>query len=189
MPSPESVPGLNPSHADGEAEVRRSYSSIRRDIAAGKSVTVLHIGAEQTWVATGSGNAPAATLALAIGSSKTASEHFKHMPPTPAELENAIQAVEDEIARARTITKGISSVFTTDQLVREAALVAGLPEQSELLLSRDAVEQTFERLAALTLGQLPAQERFPPSNAFAASVLILREFMHHLQFLTTTVKT
>src|SRR5690348_16573116 len=100
MPSPESVPGLNPSHADVKADVRRSYSSIRRDIAAGKSFTVLYIGAEQTWVAIGSGSEPAAMLVLAIGSSKTASDHFKHTPPTPAEMEYAIQDIEDEIARA-----------------------------------------------------------------------------------------
>lgn len=60
-----------------------------------------------------------------------------------------------------------SSLYTTREPVREIALVAGLPEQPKLLLSRDTVERTFERLAA--------------------TVLILREFMHHLQFLTITV--
>ena len=195
MPSHNSVSGMNSPHTgigtvpSIEAEVRNSYSSIRLDIPVGKPVTVLHIGAERTWIATGSGSEPAAMLELAIGSSKTAAEHFKHTPPTPADLENAILTIEDEITRARTMTEGNSTVFTTDELVREIALVAGLPEQSELLLSRDAVERTFERLAALTLGQLPARECFPRGNAFAASVLILREFMHHLQFLTITVKT
>lgn len=195
MPSHSSVSGMNSPHTDIgtvpgiEAEVRNRYSSIRLDIPVGKPVTVLHIGAEQTWIATGSGSEPAAMLELAIGSSRTASEHFKHTPPTPAELENAIQTIEDEITRARTMSISNSIVFTTDELVRKIALVAGLADQSELLLSRDAVERTFERLAALALGQLPASERFPRSNAFAASVVILREFMHHLQFLTIAVKT
>ncbi len=174
---------------DFDIAIRKRYASIRLGIPEEISATVLHIGAEQTWIATGSSSEPAAMLELAIGSSKTASEHFKHTPPTPADLENAILTIEDEITRARTMTNGNSTVFTTDELVREIALVAGLPDQLELLLSRDAVERTFERLAALTLGQLPAQECFPRSNAFAASALILREFMHHLQFLTITITT
>lgn len=195
MPSHNSVSGLNSPHtgigtAPGiEAEVRNRYSSIRLYIPVGKPVTVLHIGAEQTWIATGSGSESAAMLGLAIGSRKTAAEHIRNHPPTPADLENAIRVIEDEIARAQTITKGNSTLFTMDAIVREIALVAGLPDQPELLLSIDAVERTFERLAALTLGQLRAQDGFPRSNAFAASVLILREFMHHLQFLTITVKT
>jgi exopolyphosphatase/pppGpp-phosphohydrolase len=176
------VPGI-------EAEVRNRYSSIRQDIPAGDPFTILHIGAEQTWIATGSGSEVAAMLELAMGSSKTASEHFKHTPPTPAELENAIQTIEDEITRARSLTDGNSMLFTTDAMLREIALVAGLPDQPELLLSIDAVERMFERLAALTLGQLRAPESLPRSKTFAASVLILREFMHHLQFATITVKT
>ncbi len=189
MPSPNAVSGLNSPVIGIEAEVRNRYSSIRLDTPSGHPVTVLHIGAEQAWIATGIGSEPPVMLELAIGSSKTASEHFKHTPPTPAELENAIQATEDEITRARTMTVGNSTVFTADELVREIALVAGLSGQSELLLSRDAVERMFERLAALALGQLSAQDCFPRSNAFAASVIILRELMHHLQFLTITVKT
>ena len=174
---------------DIRTEIRLQYSVIRRNSPIGVQVTVLHIGAEQTWMATGIGSDPAAMLGLAIGSRKTAAEHIRNHPPTSVDLENAIHVIEDEIARAQAITKDNSTLFTMDAIVREITLVAGLPEQQELLLSRDAVERTFERLAALTLGQLPAPESLPRSNAFAASVLILREFMHHLQFLTITVKT
>ncbi|HEX6530434.1 MAG TPA: hypothetical protein VF004_11500 [Burkholderiales bacterium] len=37
---------------------------------------------------------------LAVGFRRIAREHFKHRPPTALEIEGAIAAIEDEIARA-----------------------------------------------------------------------------------------
>ncbi len=69
------------------------------------------------------------------------------------------------------------------------ALLAGVPEAPEMVLSRDALERVFARLAAVTLGRPAAQEGIPDDAAFAASLLILREFMHHLKFSAVTIKT
>lgn len=44
------------------------------------------------------------------------------------------------------------------------------------------MEQTFERLAAVAEGRPVGQEGLPESTEFAAALLILREFMHHLGF-------
>lgn len=55
---------------------------------------VLHIGEQKTAVTTG--NEPPDMAILEIGSKKTATEYFRHHPPTHAEIENAIAAVEDE---------------------------------------------------------------------------------------------
>lgn len=151
-------------------------------------ITLLHIGADQTTVDTTNGIEEGATHTLALGSQKTAADFFKHAPPTPLEMENAIMAIEDEVSHARTWIADDSVLYTTDPAIRTIALMAGVPDQPELILSIDAVEQTFERLAAVTLGRPATSDKLPTDAAFAATLVILREFMHHLQFSSITVK-
>jgi len=139
-------------------------------------------------IATGRDSNPEATLTLAIGVRKTAADHFNHNPPTPGELENALLTVEDEVIRARTLNTGGSALFTTDAAIREIALLAGVPDRPELILSLEAMERIFGRLAAVTLGRPASQEGIPAGAAFAATLLILREFMHHLKFSSITIK-
>jgi exopolyphosphatase/pppGpp-phosphohydrolase len=172
-----------------EAEIRQLYSAIRRGISDGTPATVLHIGAEQTAVATGIDSQPAALLVLAIGAQKTAADYFKHGPPTPGEMENAIIAVEDEIARARAVIAGGTPLFAADTILRDIALAAGIPDRPPLIMTREAVEVTFERLVSTISGRPASRAAIPASAAFATTLLILREFMHHLQFSSITVIT
>ncbi|MEO7399890.1 MAG: hypothetical protein ABIV07_03865 [Polaromonas sp.] len=170
-----------------ENDIRLRYDRARPGVPDGTAITVLHIGEKQTAVATGSASEPDAVLVLAIGSKKTVADFFKHTPPTPGELENAIMVIEDELTRLRKITSAASTLFTAGTEIREIALVAGVSEHPEMILALDAVEQTFDRLAALTLGRPASSAGIPASATFAATLLILREFMHHLQFASITV--
>jgi len=171
-----------------EASLEARYAAARDILASGTSVTLLEIGAEQTRILSGSDTVPDKTLSLTLGSRKTSDEYFRHDIPTPAELENAIQIVEDEIARARNIAPAHSTLFTWDSDIHAIAILAGLPDQAEQVLSRNAVEQTFERLTALSLGRPASREGLPLSKTFAAHLLILREFMHHQQFASITIR-
>lgn len=47
---------------------------------------------------------------------------------------------------------------------------------------------TFQRLSAVSLGRPISLEGLPASADFAATLLILREFMHHLGFASITLK-
>jgi phospholipase/carboxylesterase len=171
-----------------DADLQLRDSALRAGAPAGQPVTLLHIGTDQTTVASVSGAAPAAMLTLALGSQKTAADFFKHLPPTPFEMENAIMAVEDEVSRARSMLADGSVLITTDPAIREIALIAGLPDQPEMVLTLDVMERTFDRLTAVTLGRPAVSAGLPDSATFAATLLILREFMHHLQFAAITVK-
>lgn len=66
-----------------ETEIRRRYSAVGSGIPDGVPIALLHIGADQTTITTGSGTEPGATLTLAIGSQKTANYFLNHVPPTP----------------------------------------------------------------------------------------------------------
>ncbi|WP_367849348.1 hypothetical protein [Rhodoferax sp. WC2427] len=158
-----------------EFDIQQRY----RELANGTPITVLHIGPEHTALAVGLGPQAEATLELALGSHKTAAAWFHHNPPTPGELENAIQWVEDEVNRARTLVVDHPALWTTDAWVQDMAGLAGVGGTT---LSIDAVERLFDLLAALSQGRPAASAGIPNTPAFAATLLVLREFMHHLGF-------
>ena len=193
-PSPSSESSTPPAYT-GDAqnvalEARRQYRAILAGAGSGGLITVLHIGALHTAVIAGRDAEPAATLVLVIGAQKTAGDFFRHSPPTPLELENAIAAVEDEVTRAVTVLPGASTLYCSGAAVREIATLAGVaPGETgaRVNLVLDAMEQTFNRLAAVAEGRPAIQEGLPDSPEFAAALLILREFMHHLRFASVIV--
>lgn len=158
------------------------YSSVRRDQPDGTPITVLHIGPTQTRLVFGKNMMAEVTFSLDIGSQKTSSDHFKHTPPTANEMENAIMGVEDEIAKAPASLLAGSHLLTSDLAIREIALMAGLADQPVLNLGIADVETTFDRLVSVLQGRPAPSEGLPESAEFAATLLILREFMHHLKF-------
>ena len=172
---------------DIDAETRRRYAEVKAGLPDEMSITLLHVGAEQTSIAVGNRRDADATLALSIGSKKTAREHFRHVPPTPGELEDAIATIEDTLAPARAEIPNASALFTTDVAIREIASIAGIAGAPNATLALAAVEQTFQRLAAVALGGLAAGRGIPASAEFAETLLILREFMHHMRFPSITV--
>lgn len=145
----------------------------------GTPITVLHIGAKESAVATGNTLNPSNVLILDIGS-----HYFKHHPPTPSEVENAILSVEDEVMRARTIRAEDAVLYTMDSALREIAVLAG----ATTTLRLEAVERLFQRWVAVINGSLASQQGIPNDGAFGATLLILREFMHHLKFTSITLQ-
>ena len=112
---------------------------------------------------------------LAVGFRRLAREHFKHQPPSALEIEGAIAAIEDEIARAKP-PRGVRPL-THDAVVREIALDAGVSPGPAMVLAREAIEQAFERSL-----------RRPPGNERMAALLILRELVHHLDIASIDIK-
>lgn len=144
----------------------------------------LHIGATHTEVRVGPSGVRTdalTTLVLEIGSQRTAQQFFHHQPPTALEVETAIQTVEDEVVRARALVPAGTEIFCADAGVRAIATAAGVEPTGVQTLSLEQVEHTFNRWAALVEGRPQSQDALPDAPSFAATLLILREFMHHLQ--------
>jgi exopolyphosphatase/pppGpp-phosphohydrolase len=125
---------------------------------------VLRVGADRTTLGAG---------ALAIGWSTLARDYFRRDQPSPLELENAIAAIEDEIARAGSSIAADPVVGTAEETVRDIALAAGIAPADEMVLTIGAVENAFERLTR--------PPGIPGDRRFAATLVILREVMHHLR--------
>ena len=169
----------------GDATVARYRATANGDRDR-PPITLLHIGEQETGIAVyGREPGPAAVIDLEIGDVRTPSEYFRRYPPSAAALENAIMVVEDEVARVRPLIASGSVLVTDDASIREIARVAGLADQPLMVLRIEAVEATFSRLVAASLGQ-PASG-IPASQAFAGALLILREFMHHLDFSSISI--
>ena len=164
-----------------------AYSSLQRSHPEGTPITVICIGPKQTHLVCGTAMTAEATISLDIGSQKTSADYFKHRPPTPDEMENAIMSVEDEIAQAPAALLAGSNLFTTDAAIRDIALMAGLANQPVMHLGIAEVEATLNRLVYVVQGRPASSEGLPENSEFGATLLILREFMHHQGFSSITV--
>ncbi|WP_145489423.1 hypothetical protein [Yersinia aleksiciae] len=167
--------------------IQTDYDAIRAALSDNRLITLLHIGDGSTTITTSDADNAVIAQPLTVGAINTARAYFRHNPPTPDEMETAIMVVEDEVIRISPAVNRSSQLFTTDRHIAEIAQLAGLPLQAETLMSLESVERMFDRLAAVMMGRPAACEGIPADNEFAARLLILREFMHHLQFSAITV--
>lgn len=162
--------------------IRQSYANIRKDVPPTTAIVLLHIGEEQTCIASGSGMEPDHVLTLEIGASRTSSDFFKHNPPSPLEIENAIMVVEDEVTRARAVAQGSAALYSTDERVNDMTRMVRSTQAPPINLTIEEVERLFDQFAARSEGRPASQVDIPDDPRFAATLLILREFMHHLNF-------
>lgn len=174
---------------DGDFDIAALYRRAHGHVAPGQPVTALHVGLERTVVATGlDPELPSVVLTLALGSQKTARQFFRHALPTPLELETAIAWVEDEVYAAHIrhrpwVPEGaVVMPWSTDASLHGIATLAGMEQGPVGTLSLDAMEHLFHRFAAVSEGRPASQEGLPVDAAFAATLLVLRELMHHMPF-------
>lgn len=117
-------------------------------------------------------------LILPIGHRQIAAAFFHHTPPTPLEIEHAIEAVEDAVMSVRAQLPAGATLASGDPALRALARHAGLRE-GERFWSLEAVEHLFNRLADRASGRPASQDDLPVDGDSAARLLIVREALHH----------
>lgn len=150
--------------------------------AAGRPTTLLHIGSEHVAVLSGPGDEPVLVHPLDLGSARIARDFFHHDPPTPHEIERAIDFTEDEIMRLGKPAGPAGALWSTSPALQAWGAVAGPT------MPMETVEQWFQRLASVALGQPGAMNGLPAGREEAATLLVLREFMHHRGHASLTVE-
>lgn len=166
------------SHDHSPAELESDFEVVARVNASGgpqatPSTTLLHIGEEELVVLEGLGDKPETVRRLDLGGARIAREFFRHDPPTSHEIERAIDFTEDELMRLGKPAGVATSLFSTAHALRPWAALSGPTITIEM------VEQWFQRLASASLGQPGAMQGMPSGREAAATLLLLREFMHH----------
>lgn len=117
-------------------------------------------------------------VVLNVAAINIATRLFRHDPPTPGEIEQAIDWVEDAVAATGLKQNVHGDLVIDDPLLFEKL---GLDAKGERMV-RDQLEARFQRLASISLGH-PRAQTDPPSDPMAAALLvILRECMHHLGY-------
>ena len=156
-----------PSVAELEANFARARATAKMGSPAAEAMTLLHIGGSRTEVL--------------IGAEQIAQAYCHHDPPTSIELQRSIDAVEDEVMRLSRPIDPQAALVGIDDGLRAWAAIAGAAMTLEL------VEQLFQRLASASLGHPSALRGLLTGREAAATLLILREFMHHLGYASIMV--
>ncbi len=138
------------------------------------NATRIRFGEDSTTLSWGA----ASEIVLPVGATAIAGTLFRHDPPAPDELEQAIDAIEDALTATGLRQAGRGELLAIEPLLLD---LLGLRLAGERC-TREAVEAQFQQLASLSLGY--PGKLFEPLTApeEAAKLLILRECMHHLGY-------
>ena len=119
---------------------------------------------------------------LQLGTASLARQWMRHKPPTPLDIEHAIEQTEDVVMPLA------AKLVRTEQLQLRgsgAALIlqgVGAAPDAVLLWTLEQVEDIFNRIAMVSQGRPSGQEALPTAPEFYAALVILRECLHHLRF-------
>jgi len=148
---------------------------------------LLTLGADQLRLTRTGALAQPEEHVLDIGVASVAHRWFKQVPPSALAVEYAIEAIENKLETWRHLAGKVSPLQTCDSHVLDIARLATIAHQAETVLGRDDVERTFGRWVAVIQGRPASVEGLPVDRLFAARLLILREFMHHMKCESITV--
>ena len=122
----------------------------------------------------------AVDLSLPLSADALARDLLRHAPPSPLEIERAIERVEDAVMPARARLPAALRLQTSDARLRAMVGAAGAARaDAPVWLDIDTVEQIFNRLVARAQGRPASQDPLPVDGPSAARLVIVRELLHH----------
>jgi len=178
---------MNRTHS-GEVASATTYAWVRQNLPELDAIVVLQLGEDETMLTFGQGAQPEQVASLPLGLQVIADRYFPAGRLSVLMIEHAIAEVEDIVMPWHGKLPSAASLLTDDAEVAELARWAGMPDKTgQWLLTTEAVEQMFNRWAALAQGRPASQDRLPTTGRFSATLLVLREWLHHLNFDGITV--
>lgn len=115
-------------------------------------------------------------LIIDIGYQPVINNYFKQTFPTPYTTEIAIIVIENTIEQIKPIWQPINKIVTSNKQIKYIASYFN----STQYLTIEQVELLFNRVADVIGGSPKREREFPDSIEFIATLLILREVLHHL---------
>ena len=119
---------------------------------------------------------------LPLGTASLARQWMRHTPPTPLDIEHAIEQTEDVVmplAAKLARTEQLQLSGSGAELILQGV---GAPPDAVLRWNLDEVEDLFNRIAMVSQGRPSGQEALPTAPEFYAAMVIVRECLHHLRF-------
>ena len=115
---------------------------------------------------------------LPLGSERIIRDFFKRDVPSEAEVEYAINFIEDELMSDKDLINGGEKLY----LPGEMTTLLNLREEKDESLSRQTVEEIFTTYALVSMGRSPVYDSVDMNRENYAKLLVLREILHHLNF-------
>lgn len=144
--------------------------------------TTLHLGADISTILCTEAGSVVLQQELPLGTASLARQWMRNTPPTPLDIEHAIEQTEDVVMPLA------AKLARTEQLQLSGSgaelILQGVSAGPDAMLhwSLDEVEDLFNRIAMVSQGRPSAQEALPTAPEFYAAMVILRECLHHLRF-------
>lgn len=151
-------------------------------------LTVLVLDDEHVHVSSSEAGQSPRAMTLPMGRARSARTWLRHTPPRQREFEMAMEPIEDDITRMLPVLTSRSMLVTDSPAIQEIASLIQDTDKPLTFLSRADVDALFGELGAVVAGRPPRIAGIPEDNSFAMGLLILREFMHHLDFATLLVR-
>ena len=171
---------MNDGCDDWEQRARATWLRASRELDG--SITALEFGDTVSGAATGDASAAPRLLRLPLGVGALARRYLLAPRPGESAIEAAIAEAEEAIMPLRPLLPTGSRCVSADPRVAWIAEVLGLAPAPWLALDTQAVEHGFNRWVSIALGRPATQDSLPASAEFGASLLVLREWLHHLGF-------
>ncbi|MCA9637983.1 MAG: hypothetical protein KC420_18270, partial [Myxococcales bacterium] len=109
----------------------------------------------------------------------------RHEVPTEAEVEHAINFIEDELMKASEIRNSEGRGLVSDEPVLRA--VFGRERDAPRTWSREEVEGLFTRYARISMGWPRGRDGLVVDAREYLALLVVREVLHHLDYRSITV--
>jgi hypothetical protein len=151
--------------------------------------TTLQLGTETSTVLCTQDGHVVLQQELQLGTASLARQWMRHTPPTPLDIEHAIEVTEDVLMPLAV------KLARTEQLQLSgsgAALISqgvGAAPDAVLIWSLEEVEDQFNRIAMVSQSRPIGHEALPTAPEFYAAMVIVRECLHHLRFTELVVKS
>jgi exopolyphosphatase/guanosine-5'-triphosphate,3'-diphosphate pyrophosphatase len=174
----------------GNDEALLTYRGGVSGAASAGRYTVVDIGGGSTEIITGDVRNIDERISLDIGSVRLTERCLRHDPPTGAELEAAIEIVENEIARASrfsfagSMLVGVAGTATSLAVLAQGLKTFNAAAVTNYLLTRETVESLFATLQRMPSGMIRelSEAMEGRSDVIVAGTLIAREVMAHFRF-------
>lgn len=122
---------------------------------------------------------PDIEIRMPIGAKRLSGFQFRHEPALAAELEFGIEIVEEIIMPERKKLIGEIALTSSNSVIQHIPSLTAIPSTQEGCISVEQVEDVFNQLADIVNGSPAAGKAILYSAEFTATLLIVRELLHH----------
>ena len=163
---------------DSEARARATWQRARRELGA--SIAALEFGEAASTLAVGGASESPRVIRVDLGVEALGRTYLQAPNPGEGAIEQAIVEVEERIMPLRRHVPVDAYCVTMDRRVARVAAALGLATGDGWVpLPVDRVEDAFNRWVSIALGRPSTQDTLPVDATFAATLLVLREWLHH----------